>query len=59
MVQLESDEGRWFMAEKKANKSFLMEESAKLLAMQPGNMWAKRLRKYFIFIYVGYEINIA
>ena len=59
MVQSESDEGRWFMTEKKANKSFLMEESAKLLARQPGSMWAKRLQKYFIFIYVGYEINIA
>lgn len=27
--------------------------------MQPGSMWPKRSRKYFIFIYVGYEINIA
>lgn len=43
----------------KGNKSFLTEGSEKLLARQPGSVGAKCSRKYFIFIYVGYEINIA
>lgn len=59
IVQSESDQRRCFTVRWKGNRRFLKEGSEKLLAKQPDSVGAKYSRKYFIFIYVGYEINIA